>query len=117
MIIVEIAISGAISGLSIGKQASQYPLISLSHHSSPITLDSIFDLCFATSHWLSAREAPNCTRRSQDKLLLCIHSMTLNPNDELHPLPKERYWCKLGEIHKPSDINFTPWVRNIPAFL
>jgi len=49
MIIVEIAISTAISGASIGKQARQYPSLSLSHHSSPITLDSIFDLSCATS--------------------------------------------------------------------
>jgi len=43
--------------------------------------------------------------------------MSLHPNDELHPLPKERYRCKFGEIDKLSDINFPQWVRNIRAFL
>jgi len=55
MIIVEIAISTAISGVSIGKQARQYPSLSLSHHSSPITLDSIFDLSCATSDMMAQK--------------------------------------------------------------
>jgi len=61
--------------------------------------------------------APSCTRGSQDELLFCILSLSIHPNEELHPLPKERYRCELGEIDKLSDINFPQWVRNIRAFL
>jgi len=43
--------------------------------------------------------------------------MSFHPNDELLPLPKERYRCKLGEIDKLSDSNFAQWVRNIRTFL
>jgi len=43
--------------------------------------------------------------------------MSFHPNDELLPLPKERYRSKFGEIDKLRDTNFPQWVRNIRAFL
>jgi len=43
--------------------------------------------------------------------------MSFHKQDELLPLPKERYRCKYGEIDKLSDTNFAQWVRNIRAFL
>ena len=61
--------------------------------------------------------APNCTHGSQNDLPLRNPRMSFHPNDELLPLPKERYRSKFGEIDKLSDTNFPQWVHNIRALL
>jgi len=61
--------------------------------------------------------ARNRTHGSQNEIPFNNLIMSFHPNDELLPLPKERYRCKFGEIDKLSDTNFAQWVRNIRAFL